>query len=72
MFDHLDLIRALLGILRELLGMLRDRRRGGRVRQRGVISVVVPGRHDQAAFVVMLRMGSISSLSIWAKASTIM
>ena len=28
MFDHLDLIRALLGILRELLGMLRDRRRG--------------------------------------------
>jgi len=28
MFDHLDLIRALLGILRELLGLLRDRRRG--------------------------------------------
>lgn len=27
--------------------------------------------HDPAAFVVMLRMGSSSSFSIWAKASTI-
>ncbi|AKO97013.1 Restriction endonuclease S subunit [Marinovum algicola DG 898] len=43
----------------------------GHVRQGGVISRMARG-HDQAAWVVMLRMGSVSSASISAKASTIM